>query len=269
MARLALVLPVRFAVGPRAVQSTTREVALDGVFVRSLASPAAGARVALKLYLPAGAPVELLAVVREVDPKAGFFAEFVSPPPSLRENLAALLAGRGGAGPVPLGALELRKAKAAPPPAGADAASAPGASHAAASHAAASRAAASPPPTETAGEDRRAFPRLDARFAVRFATLRDFVLEYAANISAGGVFVRTDRPPELEAVVEVSLELPGEGPPARAKAVVVHRVTPEEARDRKLIAGAGVQFIDADDGFRERIDQALEHILRDDGSDSS
>lgn len=256
MARLAFVLPVRFAVGPRAVQSTTREVALDGVFVRSLASPAAGARVALKLYLPAGAPVELLAVVREVDPKAGFFAEFVSPPSSARENLAALLAGRGGAGPVPLGALELRKVKASPPPAFAAAAAAPG--------------AASPPPqTETAGEDRRAFPRLDARFAVRFATLRDFVLEYAANISAGGVFVRTDRPPELEAVVEVALELPGEGPPARAKAVVVHRVTPEEARDRKLIAGAGVQFIDADDGFRERIDQALEHILRDDGSNSS
>lgn len=260
MARLALVLPVRFAVGTRAVQSTTREVSLDGVFIRSLSSPAVGTRVALKLYLPAGAPVELGAVVSEVEPKVGFFAEFRSPPPAVRENLAALLAGRGGAGPVPLGAVDPRKAKG--PASAPEAARAPAAAPSAGPARAPGAAPSAGPP---AGEDRRAFRRLEARFAVRFASLRDFVLEYAANISAGGVFVRTDQPPELEAVVEVSLELPGEGPPARAKAVVVHRVTPEEARARNLIAGAGVQFIDADDAFRERIDQALEHILRDDG----
>jgi uncharacterized protein (TIGR02266 family) len=111
-------------------------------------------------------------------------------------------------------------------------------------------------------DNRRTFPRYDARFAVRFATVQEFVLEYAANISAGGVFVRTDNPPELETVVEVSLDLPGGGPAASAKAVVVHRVTPEQGRERNTLAGVGVQFIEAGDDFRERIDRAIEHILR-------
>lgn len=255
MARVPLVLPVRFAVGPRAVQSTTREVAPDGVFIRSLSAPAMGARVALKLYLPVGAPLELVAVVKEVDPKAGFYAELVGASPAVRENLAGLLAGRGGPGPSTLGAVELRKVPA-------HAAGKPSATPAGRPAGAGQPPPEASPAASAPGDDRRTFRRLDARFAVRFASLRDFVLEYAANISAGGVFVRTDRPPELEAVVEVALELPGEGPPARAKAVVVHRVTQEEARARGLIAGAGVQFIDADDAFRERIDEALEHILR-------
>jgi hypothetical protein len=40
-----------------------------------------------------------------------------------------------------------------------------------------------------------------------------------------------------------------------AKAVVVHRVTREEAKSRKADAGAGVQFVHGDDAFRQRIDQ--------------
>jgi uncharacterized protein (TIGR02266 family) len=102
--------------------------------------------------------------------------------------------------------------------------------------------------------DRRATPRYAARFAVRFGSVDEFRREYATNISAGGLFLRTDEPPQMEAVVTVVLELPG-GPPVEAKAVVVHRVTREEANSRKVDAGAGVQFVQGDDAFRQRIDQ--------------
>ena len=102
--------------------------------------------------------------------------------------------------------------------------------------------------------DRRATHRYAARFAVRFGSVDDFRREYATNISAGGLFIRTEQPPEMDAVVDVVLELPG-GEPIQGKALVVHRVTPEEARGRQVDPGIGVQFVHGDDRFRERIDQ--------------
>lgn len=101
--------------------------------------------------------------------------------------------------------------------------------------------------------DRRATPRYAARFAVRFGSVDEFRREYATNISAGGLFIRTEKPPEMAAVVDVALELP-EGAPVEGKAVVVHRVTAEEAARRGVDPGIGVQFVHGDDGFRQRID---------------
>src|SRR5712671_1049342 len=102
--------------------------------------------------------------------------------------------------------------------------------------------------------DRRATPRYAARFAVRFGSVDEFRREYATNISAGGLFIRTEQPPDMDAVVDVVLELPG-GEPIQGKALVVHRVTPEEARSGGVDPGIGVQFVHGDDQFRERIDQ--------------
>jgi uncharacterized protein (TIGR02266 family) len=102
--------------------------------------------------------------------------------------------------------------------------------------------------------DRRATPRYATRFAVRFGTVDEFRREYATNISAGGLFIRTDDPPAMDAVVTVALELPG-GAPVEGKAVVVHRVTAEEAARRQVEPGVGVQFVHGDDAFREGIDR--------------
>ena len=110
-------------------------------------------------------------------------------------------------------------------------------------------------------QNRRSFPRHRSRFVVRFDSVQDFVLEYAANISAGGVFVATEFPPPMDSVISVTLELPGEAQPVIARAQVVHRVSAEEAAKGGGQAGAGVQFIDADDSFREGIDRAIETIL--------
>ncbi|GAC1544429.1 MAG: hypothetical protein NVS2B9_11630 [Myxococcales bacterium] len=288
MAGTPLVLPVEFVAGAQVVQAMTREISLEGAFVRCAAPPAVGARLALKLFLPGfPAPEEIRAVVRAraTSGEAGFWAHFVAGPAQSRERVAALISANGAAAKVVLGALGLRKsgpdvpldaADFARPRAGtpADVARAAGATLAAvpsegapAAGATASTAADASPAaaegTAASGANRRVFPRYDAKFAVRFATVQDFVLEYAANISAGGVFVHTQSPPEMDEVINVTMELPGGGAPVDAKAMVVHRVTVEQARTRNTLPGVGVQFTEMDDNLRQRIDRAIEHILKD------
>jgi len=235
--RVPVVFPVRFEASGEAVQTTTREVGVEGVFVRSQKSPAEDTTLSLRLYLPGNVePDEVRArvVALRPEPDCGFWAEFVDPPAEVIDHIKLLLtrrarAAKGGPG-TPLAALQL---KAAPSPA--------------------------PAP---AVEARRAFPRHAARFQVGFSSNKEFVLEYAENISAGGVFVHTEQPPELDTIVTVSLHLPGNDVPVEAKGVIVHRVSKEEAAEPGKSPGMGVQFLDSSDEFREAIDRAIEHILK-------
>jgi len=240
--RAPLVFPIRFATGKMVVQTTTRELSRDGVYVRCLQPPPEGAEIELKLYLPGTrAGLEAVAKVREVAPSGkeqGFWAEFTHMAEEDRSAITGVLERRARAAEAtPIGTVALQPYPSVPP-------------------------ASSVQPAE---DPRRAFPRYEARFAVRFATVQDFVLEYAANISAGGVFVCSEDPPEMDSVVKVEMELPGGGPPVQASGVVVHRVTKEQARQRGTTAGVGVQFVDSDDKFRERIDAAIEFILKEGG----
>jgi type IV pilus assembly protein PilZ len=107
--------------------------------------------------------------------------------------------------------------------------------------------------------DRRATARYPTRFAVRFGTVDEFEREYATNISAGGLFIRTEAPPAMNAVIDVVLDLPG-GEPVEAKALVVHRVSAEDAARLGVEPGAGVQFVEGDDQFRERIDEFVAEL---------
>ena len=223
-----IVIPVRFATRNIAVQTTTRGLSAEGVLVRCLEAPPVGTALSVKLYLPGSREgVQVEAVVREMAPlgsEPGFWAEFTGLRDSERAQIVEAVARRERAAEaVPIGAVAVHPA----------------------------------------GEDpRRAFPRYPASFPVRFATVQDFVLEDAANISAGGVFVCTEDPPPLKAVVKIEMELPGVTDRVPARGVVVHRVTPQEAKARGTPAGMGVQFVDADDEFRDRINAAIDHILQ-------
>jgi len=226
MERFPIVFPIRFATGGSAVQTTTLEISADGVLIRCFELPAVGTNLELKLYLPGSREtLHLAAVVRahaSSGREPGFWAEFLNVREAQRARILEVIARRKRAAEsVPIAALALH-------------------------------------PQE---EGRRAFPRFKANFAVRFATVQDFVLEYAANISAGGVFVHTEQPPPLKTVAQVELELPGGGPPVPAKCMVVHRVTKEDAAQKGTLPGVGVQFMDAGDEFRQRIDAAIAYIL--------
>jgi uncharacterized protein (TIGR02266 family) len=118
-----------------------------------------------------------------------------------------------------------------------------------------SRALAAIP--EKGGRERRVLQRYPLKLVVRFGTLDQLRKEHATNISAGGMFIKTDQPPDMNETVQVTIDVPGGGRPVEAKATVVHRVTPEDARTRGVDAGVGVQFVESDDRFRERVDELI------------
>jgi uncharacterized protein (TIGR02266 family) len=98
--------------------------------------------------------------------------------------------------------------------------------------------------------------RYDTRFRVRFDSVKAFVQEYAANISAGGVFLVTDHQLAVQSIISLQLELPDGGAPLQTRAIVVH-VTPPESSGRR---GVGVQFVDPPAHFRERLDRYIEKL---------
>ncbi|GAC1343871.1 MAG: hypothetical protein NVSMB23_18160 [Myxococcales bacterium] len=258
-----LVVPVRIAMGQQAVQSTTRVLTAEAAFVHALARPLPGLRVGLRLYLPSGAPEDIVAIVtnRPVPTgETGFWAEFVALSASARARLEGLIASKRAAA----GAVAAANPAAAPPAAGAGGrAGAP----------AAGPRAPPPPPRPRAPPviipvmepvprgpplaDLRSTQRIAAKLRVRFQTSAALKEEISVNISAGGMFIRTDNPPPLREMVKVAIELPGEAEPIEAHAQVVHRVTREEGRLTGRPAGAGVQFVEADDRFREALDAWL------------
>ncbi len=81
-----------------------------------------------------------------------------------------------------------------------------------------------------------------------------------AEHQQGGIFIATESPPALREIVDLSVELPDGKPPVKTHAEVVHRVTAEDARSTGAVAGAGLQFLDADDDFRERLDACIEAL---------
>jgi uncharacterized protein (TIGR02266 family) len=104
----------------------------------------------------------------------------------------------------------------------------------------------------------RAYQRIPVRLSVRFRTESEFVQEHALNLSRGGIFIRSDDPPPIDSAVEVELQLPDASPPVTTAGIVVHRQLPGGAKP----AGAGVQFVDGNDTFRERIDEYMDSLLK-------
>ena len=216
-----MAFPVRFEAEGETVQTTTRELDERGVFVRCVEPPSLGALVALTLYLP-GAPGgdALKGIVNEsveLGPGSGFRADFVALPEEARLRIVGVL----GAAARPKAVL-----------------------------------------TETGeyrlpgeGRNRRLLPRYLDRFQVTLTKGEQAERLQSINLSASGLFVQSDAPPEMDSIVQVVLDLPDQRPPAQVQAIVVHRVGPESTEAGPC--GVGVQFIGADDDFRLRLDAYL------------
>ena len=92
---------------------------------------------------------------------------------------------------------------------------------------------------------------------LRCDTWREFVDTYANDICRGGMFIRSDRAPEVLSNVELRLALP-EGTEIAITARVVHVVTPEQAEQFRQVAGMGVEFIHTDAEQKRQILQLVE-----------
>jgi uncharacterized protein (TIGR02266 family) len=113
-------------------------------------------------------------------------------------------------------------------------------------------------PIEPPEDNRRLLPRYLDRFRVTLSAGQHRAQRESLNLSASGLFIQTDAPPAIDQIVQVILELPDGKPPAEVQGIVLHRVLPENG----AAAGAGVQFIGADDEFRARLDAYLQRLRR-------
>jgi uncharacterized protein (TIGR02266 family) len=202
------VVPVRFVAAGRVIQSTSRELDDNGVFVRCVSPPAENVIVGLKIYLPGTAEaIGATAVVRASvpsGPHSGFRAEFAD----LDERAAARIASFLGQG-------------------------------------------------DGEEKNRRSSPRVPTSIRIGVASDDEFIEQHAANIGAGGMFIRMHEPLPLNSVLTLYLDLPDGGSAAVVDAQVVRVAMPGS----DPFSGIGVQFIGADDEFRARVDAYIDTLL--------
>ena len=200
-----MAFPVRFVAEGQIVQTTSRDLDEDSVFIRCVEPPQAKERVVLRLYLPGmedGDSIHAEVARAEGD---GFRARFVDLSAEAMTHIRnALENGTAGGGA---------------------------------------------PDEVVAYAEKRFSPRFLASFRV---TLGDGAHQ-TLNVSASGMFVRSEEPPQIDEIVQVVLQLPDGKPPLQTQALVLHRV----AKGGGQVPGAGVQFIGADDAFRARLDAYL------------
>lgn len=94
----------------------------------------------------------------------------------------------------------------------------------------------------------RESPRHRVHLAVRYETAREFVQEYAENLSNRGLFITGAHDLEPGRRVAVRIDLPGYGE-TQVQAEVAHVITPDQAAEHKRPAGAGLTIVDAPLGF--------------------
>ena len=108
------------------------------------------------------------------------------------------------------------------------------------------------------GKDKRRHSRVKPRGVVAHVRSgdRSFACQ-VENLSAGGLFLRTDQLFPRGSRVEVELVRPGARRALRVSGRVVGTITPEEAVAQRFIPGLGVEFADLADDEAERLEALL------------
>ena len=107
--------------------------------------------------------------------------------------------------------------------------------------------------------------RRDTRYrvhlSVRFDTAMEFVVEYAENLSRGGIFVRGAHTLPVNSEQKMVLELPG-FQEFKVLATVVHVLPPELAEKVDRKPGAGFAITKAPKGFQKALRSYLQQLGR-------
>ena len=105
-------------------------------------------------------------------------------------------------------------------------------------------------------EKERKFPRVELILKITYPAKEDFVADYAANASQGGLFIVTNKPFEIGEEVTFSLSFPGLLHALQCRGQVRWRLSPEEAGENQR-AGIGVAFLEEFGEDSERIRAVL------------
>lgn len=104
-------------------------------------------------------------------------------------------------------------------------------------------------------------PRYRVHLEVRFPVARDFVVEYAENLSKGGLFVRGAHDLQPLEDVPIQIDLPGTGS-FNVTGRVAHVLDPITAGRAGRKPGTGFQIIDSPPGFAEALQAYLMRLGR-------
>jgi type IV pilus assembly protein PilZ len=88
--------------------------------------------------------------------------------------------------------------------------------------------------------ERRALRRLPLRVMVEYESLEDFLIDYTANMSVGGMFIRTQTPLDEGTRFRLRFQVPGRSRPIETFGEVRWTLSPEDAGP--MVPGMGVQF---------------------------
>jgi uncharacterized protein (TIGR02266 family) len=92
--------------------------------------------------------------------------------------------------------------------------------------------------------------RVDAQFHITFSTVDAPVVAYSANLSLGGLFLKTNRLLPIDTVISLVMHLPDGGDDVE----VPCRVVFVRATDGEQSQGMGLKFIDPEDTVKQRIE---------------
>lgn len=100
------------------------------------------------------------------------------------------------------------------------------------------------------GSERRKYARVDLNLLIqyRFDSLDEFLVEYASNISEGGIFLRTDAPRNMGSMVYLQFALRDGTTLIEGLGKVVH-VNPAGSAE----PGLGIEFVSLDEDSKEMI----------------
>lgn len=90
--------------------------------------------------------------------------------------------------------------------------------------------------------ERRQFPRVKTAFPINYINTQQFFLDYAENLSMGGVFIASNNILPVGTELELSLSLPGLPEPIKTTGRVVRVVVLENSDNGEFQPGMGIQF---------------------------
>lgn len=108
--------------------------------------------------------------------------------------------------------------------------------------------------------ERRHSERQPLKVPVDYSAVDAFFDEFSTNINEGGIFIETDSPAELETVVQLQFQVPGESEPLQ----VAGRVAWMSDGSGKSPSGMGIEFHELSAASRQRVDELVRR-LRSDG----
>jgi uncharacterized protein (TIGR02266 family) len=117
--------------------------------------------------------------------------------------------------------------------------------------------------TGKASDDRRRYPRakLSILIQYRFDTLDDFLAEYSADISSGGMFIKTDQMRKVGSLVYLQFYLRDGHKLIEGLGKVVRTITKQEAASGDKTPGLGIEFVNFDEESKKLVEQIVGHNL--------